>query len=150
MVDGRPMVKIGTGTILENSGTLITGSLSVSSAISHEICESKKDPYCSFYSTWSSPEKKVSLEVCDPVEGDFYNISVSDGSLIAVSNFVGVRWFDANGEGPYDFMGKISAPLTMSPGGYLAFDDGTQIYGDLMPEWKRQQKRLFSRRTPWR
>jgi hypothetical protein len=152
--NGRPMLKLGWVTIQQNGGTLMTGANSLSSAMSHEICETCADPYCSFYSIWpADPTKMVCLECCDPVEGDSYDIPVDTGEKIAVSNFAGSRWFDQPDPGqapigPWDFMGTLSAPFTMSPGGYLAFNDGTQIYGDLMPQWKRDQKALYCRRKP--
>jgi hypothetical protein len=150
VVLGRPTLKLGWETIKANGGSLTTGGASLSSAMSHEICETIADPYCSWYGDWpADPKKKVCLEVCDPVEGDSYEITTTNGTAISVSNFVGPRWFDtdAGAPGPFDYMSKLAAPLTMSPGGYLAFDDGTQVYGDAVPQHARDRKAKYSRRA---
>jgi hypothetical protein len=135
---GRPVLKIGVRTTLENGGSLDD----VSVAISHEVLETIGDAYCSFYALWTDGIRFVSLEVCDPCEGDTY---VKDG--VTLSNFVGPRWFDADGKGPYDFMRKLTEPFTLSPGGYVAFADGSQEFGEHMPEEKKQHRKLYGRRA---
>ena len=56
------------------------------------------------------------LELGDPVEGDTY---VVDGEQ--VSNFVYPAWFDpkAKSTEKFDYLGKLKAPFTMTPGGYM-------------------------------
>jgi hypothetical protein len=137
---GRPVLRLGVQTILDNGGSLVDSGNSVSAACSHEVLETIGNPYVCWWSDFDGT-KKVALEMCDPVEADFYLI---DG--IAVSNFVGPRWFDAEDAiGPFDFMRRISAPLTMSSGGYLAFDDGSQVFDEHMPEARREQKRKYGK-----
>lgn len=125
---GRPMLRLGWETIKANGGTLIKGGGSMSSAMSHEVLETIGDPYVGWWSDFDGT-REIALEVCDPVQGDSYEI---DG--IAVSNFVGPRYF-SQGPGPYDYMGSLTAPLTLSPGGYIVLrEDGpagkqTQQFG---------------------
>jgi hypothetical protein len=138
---GRPVLKIGVRTTLENGGSLED----VSVAISHEVLETIGDAYCSFYALWSDGSRFVSLEICDPVEGDTYS---KDG--VELSNFVGPRWFDQGGAGPYDYMRKLHAPFTLSAGGYVAFADGSQEYGERMSESKKAHKKLRGRRVATR
>ena len=60
-----------------------------------------------------------SLEVCDPVECDTYDIGD-----ISVCNFVLPTWFLT---GPHpddvlvDFLGRLAEPFTLSPGGYASY-----------------------------
>lgn len=62
----------------------------------------------------------VSYEVCDPVENDTYPI---DG--VPMSNFVLPAWFQSAGTpgvvGPFDYLKKLTAPLTLTPGGYISY-----------------------------
>lgn len=94
-------------------------ALSLSSVVSHEILETLIDPTCA---DWSQRGDGVLIaaEVCDPVEGDSYGIPLDSlGVVCMVSNFVTPKWFDAQTTiGPFDHMGKLSAPFTMTPGGY--------------------------------
>lgn len=152
--NGRPRCEVGVSIILDNGGTLYTGSISVSAAASHEYVETKCDPYVAMYSDFSSDEE-VALEVADPVEGDSYPINVG-GKDVFVSNFVGARWFSNPGipnKGPFDRMRRLSAPLTMSPGGYLVLRKGgpagtyRQVFGEAMPDFMRAHKEKHNRRA---
>jgi hypothetical protein len=106
--------------------------------ISHEVLEILGDPYITWWAD-GNDGRQYALEVCDPVEGDAY---VIDG--VSVSNFVGPRYFSA-GPGPYDWMRKLSAPFSMSPGGYLIVrspgGEPSQIFGAEFPAWRRPLKR---------
>lgn len=116
----------------------LTAGVSLSSVISHEVCEAVVDPYANL---WADANHGVSyaFEACDPVESDAYMI---DG--VEVSNFVTRAWFDPSAtNGPFDHMHKLDAPFTMSPGGYLIkMVDGniTQVFGETYPEWRRSMK----------
>jgi hypothetical protein len=56
-------------------------------------------------------------EPADAVESDEYTV---DG--VALSNFVLPGWYSGNG-GKYDFLGKLTSPLTITPGGYAQYFD---------------------------
>ncbi len=96
--------------------------------LSHELLEQLADPYCATcavvaFGPGSGRHGHVSnaaveYEVCDPVENDQYMI---DG--VPVSNFVLPAWFQpATGAvGPYDYLQKLHAPLTMTAGGYIGY-----------------------------
>lgn len=105
--------------VLDNGGDLYSNpALSLSSVISHEVLETLIDPTVSDWSQ-RADGTLVASEVSDPVEGDAYAIEVL-GKPIMVSNFVLPAWFDAQTtQGPFDKMGKLTAPFTMTPGGYL-------------------------------
>lgn len=61
---------------------------------------------------------------CDAVEGDQYMKTVTlpvtgETKDIPVSNFVLPSWYDETGRYPFDKMGLLQAPFTMTSGGYL-------------------------------
>lgn len=55
-------------------------------------------------------------EPCDAVEQDEYTV---DG--YSLSNFVLPGWY--SGQGKFDFLGKLSVPLSVNPGGYAQWFD---------------------------
>ncbi len=130
--------------ILENGGSLIEGANSLSATLSHEAIEAAVDPYVNAF-VFKTETTIEPLEACDRVEGDSYQIDD-----VSVSNFLGPRAF-RDGPGPYDWLRKLSAPWDLSPGGYcertnIKTGRTSTVWGDLMPEWKRElklQKRAF-------
>lgn len=147
---GRLIGEIGVRTILDNGGSLIgdgqphsVASLySVSSVLSHEILETLADPNVN---QWiQRPDGVlVALEVGDPVEGDSYTIDAL-GVPVLVSNFILPAWGDPDSKGPFDFLGQLSQPFAMSPGGYMVVMDGgevSQVYGERHPEWRKASRR---------
>lgn len=94
---------------------------------SHEGCEMLIDPSCA---RWREmPDGfEVALEVSDPVQGDAYPVNVTLAGLdvtrtVLLSNYVLPSWFDPNGKAPFDRMGRLTEPLSMSPGGYMIVRD---------------------------
>jgi len=133
---GRAWGRAFMGPIMVNGGTLKDGAASLSVTLSHEALEVAADPYACFWSD-ATESRQVALEVCDPVEGDAYEI---DG--VSVSNFVTPRWF-RGGPGPYDWMQKLEGPFAMTPGGYMiqrSSGDTGYIWGEQFPGWKRAMK----------
>lgn len=82
--------------------------------LSHEVLELTGD-YAA--NRWAdAPDgTDYAQELCDAVEGDSYDI---DG--VPVSNFVYQAFFDERAQPgeKLDYLGKLSAPFTMTPGGY--------------------------------
>lgn len=128
------------------------------SVISHELCELLVDPrvqLCASKQTRTSIEF-VALETCDAVENDSYSINGEQ-----VSNFVLPPYFDAKEKSgvKYDFLGLITAPFEIRPGGYLSvFIPGRgwtqQTHGDVEtveargPVGSRREKREHGARIP--
>ncbi len=109
--DGIPVIKVFTF----EGGLALKGGEAVSVTFSHEGAELSGDAPANLWA--DSPDgSDVALELCDPVEGDTYEI---DG--VSVSNFVYPAYFDPNAQKgeKFDFMGKLTAPFTMTPGGYM-------------------------------
>lgn len=147
---GDPYIRVFTEPILTNGGTPLTGSLSISACASHEGCEEAVDPSCS--ATATAPDGKVwALEDCDPVENDSYDVTLPDGTRVAVSDFVTPAFFGqqtASGQSAdqYDYMSVLKAPFTLAPGGY-AIVDNQQVFGETYPEWRKDTKKSEAART---
>lgn len=144
--------------ILTNGGTVLAfdpanpGQYSVSATLSHECLEALNDPYINKYhdngnTSWCG-------ELCDPVEQIGYGIMVN-GTNVAVSDFVFPSFFNqyatATYNMPFNYLKTLKAPFTILPGGYaiqrdIATGNTTQVFGEAMPEWRRDMKKTaFSR-----
>lgn len=109
--DGRPYLRVFVHPILMHGGELLTGSLSVSGVMSHEICEWFVNR---FLNIWvDGPDGQYAMEICDPVAEDSYEI---DG--VSVSNFVYQPFFDPQAPltSQFDHLRKVKAPFTARPG----------------------------------
>lgn len=72
--------------------------------------------------------RDIALEACDPVQADTYAQRATVGELARdmwLSNYVTPRYFDTAAAGGFDRMGKLDAPLSMSPGGYMIVREKT-------------------------
>jgi len=155
---------IFAGPVLQNGGVVLYDAtnpqnFSVSSVLSHEVCEMVGDRFAGFWS--DGPPIQLSdgktyteyaLELCDPVEGDSYAITVGT-QKVSVSNFVFPSWFNAqatNLNKPFDYLDKLTKPFSMTPGGYLIVrQSGTynQVFGDkVRPEKQLAVKAEWYRR----
>ena len=109
--------------------TCIDDGTSWSSCASHELMEQLLDPLANTVVTVSlsaafgadaGKAGVVAYEVADPVESDGYSING-----IEMSNFVLPAWFvdnyDKNEVKKFDFLGKLTASLSMTKGGYMSY-----------------------------
>lgn len=84
---------------------------------SHEILEMLADPYVYLL---AGPDVKTGVfycyEVCDPVQGETYEIAD-----VLVSNFVTPAWFGTMPAyaGKYDYLGTCKRVCELRPGGYM-------------------------------
>jgi hypothetical protein len=104
---------------------VLNQSRDTSITISHECLEEMIDPTCDQWRDMGDG-RSTALEVCDAVEGDSYTITVEilgEVRKIFVSNYLRPAWFDPDGAGDLDRMGKLTAPFTMTPGGYMIVRD---------------------------
>lgn len=131
---------VGVGTILDNGGSKFDGPLSVSSVLSHEVCETIINPQTSGWAD-SGQGWLVALETCDPVQGDSYKI---DG--VSVSDFVTPDFFSpvvTRGD-RFDWMGVLKSPFEIAKGGYVLNYEAGNIntyYGAVPPpEWMMKMK----------
>lgn len=106
---------------------------------SHECCEESADPDCDLWVPMGNGDE-IAREVCDPVEGDSYPQTAEIGGdtrQIPVSNFVLPSYFDPAGKPPFDRMGKLSKPFSMSPGGYQIIRDASGGINDVFAQRRR-------------
>ena len=117
-----------------------------STTLSHEILELLGDPTAVLTVTGPAPKGRGSvhydLEVCDPTQGDSYDV---DG--ITVSNFVGRSYFGlVGGSGHTNFLGLALKPFGVRPRGYLQYEDKTgahQIMGEKITETQIAARQLM-------
>lgn len=95
--------------------------------LSHECLEELCDPTAD---KWvKMPDgRDVALEVGDPVEGDSYEFQATvarETRPIRLSNYALPAWFGAAPNGPFDRLQLLTAPFTMTAGGYMVVRDAT-------------------------
>jgi hypothetical protein len=92
------------------------------STLSHELLEMIADPDANLYSAGKfrlNGKNRIgffALEVCDPVQENYYKISG-----VRVQDFVRPEWFEQDhkkGAMRMDHMGVVDAPFTLAEGGY--------------------------------
>lgn len=86
----------------------------LSGVLSHEILEMIVDPFERRINVGQN--RSAIIEVGDPINEHTYRI---DG--LGVSNFVFPSWYDPKGKKPFDKLGILSKPLTISEQGYWSF-----------------------------
>jgi hypothetical protein len=144
--------------VLSNGGTVLVynpsnpSQYTVSATMSHELMEMFGDRFAGTFSYGpqnSSGSNLYCNELCDPVEDNSYAIAV-DGYQVAVSNFVFPSFFNPQAtlklNAPFDYMNKLTAPFTMTAGGYMitaTLDNEGEvtahhIFGEKVPEWKKK------------
>lgn len=155
---------IFAGPVLNDGGVaLYDGSnpqrVSVSSVLSHEVCEMVGDWFASYWADGPAIQasdgqvyNQYALELCDPVEGNSYPVVVN-GCEVSVSNFVYPNWFNKQAtakDAPFDYLHKLTAPFTMTPGGYMILRRGDtyqQVFGEkVSPEIQLHIKSEWYRR----
>jgi len=112
--EGKAYSRVFVKPILIHGGELLTTSLSVSSVMSHEICEWFVNRSLDLWV--DGPQGEYALEICDPVSEDAYEI---DG--VSVSNFVYRLFFDGRAPAAcqFDHLRRVRGPFTPSAGGYM-------------------------------
>lgn len=110
---GKPVMKV---FVVDSQ----SANVPLSSVASHEMLETLANAFIQSVCLQDNGDGTGTIfaqEVCDPVENDLYRIFSAP-----VSDFITPWWF---GEplppgAKYDFLGKLSAPFTLSAGGYLS------------------------------
>jgi hypothetical protein len=140
--------------VLANGGNALTNQLSVCSVLSHEVIETIGDPACDGWHQ-RADGTLAARELCDPVEGDSYEVTVTSeiGTVITgtVSDFVLPAWFDPDAApGATDYMGLLTAPFGVRPTGYVITMAGTTVseaWGEEYPRWRIVTKESPAART---
>jgi hypothetical protein len=104
---------------------------------SHEGLETRGDVPCDVWIPSGVDGVRLAAESADGVEDTSYPIVVDDVEgqaprSIRVSNFVLPAWFVLGSPGPWDYLGVLSGPQTLTEGGYVIKDDNgsvTNVFG---------------------
>lgn len=117
---GKVWARVFVNSIKKAGGSLLQGPLSVSAILSHEVVEAYCDPNVNLWAV-RADGALVAYEIVDPVEDDFYDITISDGTKVSVSNFVLPSWFNYQAplDDRFDYMRKVGKPFAMTKGGYM-------------------------------
>ena len=121
--------------------------------LSHETLELLADPTAALTVSGPAPKGHGSvyydLEVCDPTQGDSYEV---EG--VAVSNFVGKHYFGiVGGSGQTNFLGLALKPFGVRPRGYFQYEDKSgahQVTGDKVTDKQleaRKRMKMARRNT---
>jgi len=114
--------------------------------LSHEVLEMLGDPTCNLVMPYPGG-KLVAYEACDAVEADHYGYVING---VLVSDFQLQAWFTGHGT-KYDFMGHLSKPLTLLPGGYISVHDSNgwhQVFAAETNGSARSARAYLSKRRP--
>lgn len=151
--------------VLQNGGTVMVfnpanpDQYTVSATLSHEVCEMIGDRFANGFAVGPqiSQGNMYCQELCDPVEGDSYGITVGSTD-VSVSNFVFPSWFNpeaTSANSPFDYLKKLTAPFSMDAGGYMIVatisNEGQvtsrHVFDAKVPEWRKDYvKSEFYRR----
>jgi hypothetical protein len=143
--DGKPYARAFVRPITNHGGEMLTGNGSVSSVISHEVCEWFVDRFLNLWA--DGPDGEYAVEICDPVENDTYEI---DG--VSVSNFVTKRFYDpqAPAGNQFDYLNKLTKPFSTTEGGFLQLRKAgviQRVFGQYYPDWKRNMRQFAAARS---
>jgi hypothetical protein len=142
--------------VLSNGGDVLAAGLSVCSVLSHEAIETLGDSACDRWAQ-RADGTLIAMELCDPVEGDSYRVTVTSGLAAGesitgtVSDFVLPSWFDPDAApGATDHLGLVTAPFQVRATGYVITQSGGTVsmsWGDEYPEWRKATKQQETSRT---
>lgn len=89
----------------------------VSTAISHELCETMGDAACDLWAD-DGAGHEWARELCDAVESNSYAVDLEDGQPpIMVSDWLLPAFFAPGGVAPFSFMATMPSPTGNAPAG---------------------------------
>jgi hypothetical protein len=161
-LDNRTIGFVFAGTILQHGGSVLksrSGEYTVAAVLSHEVLEMVVDPNVNMWADGPTIEYgwQYCYECCDPVESDFYNVTVrmsrqvglpAQQVSVSVSDFVLPAWFDSQAPNGVrcDFMRLLTTPFHLRPYGYMIVRDPAAgdvwfVFGAKRPlEWRIHAK----------
>jgi len=95
---------------------LTSGAFSLSVVVSHEVLETLGDPGANQWAD-NGQGTEYAREMCDAVEAYCYDVKISGGSTVSVSDFVLPSFFDPEGEAPFSYLDKPPSPFTTAEAG---------------------------------
>jgi hypothetical protein len=85
--------------------------------VCHEIAEMLSDSNIATYSAPDPQGRQWLVEICDHVFGTYLVHSIEQ-TVCVFPNITTPAFYDAKGKAPYDLLGVVSSPFTMTPKGY--------------------------------
>lgn len=131
---GRPYSKIAVNPSLTHGSDWLTGPYSVVATVGHEALETVGDPIINIWRDMNA-QQETAQEMCDAVEATGYHHNGMD-----LTNFLLPSWFNPWGKAPYDYLGQLDAPFTMTPGGYIIVREAGEVSQQTasMPAWRNE------------
>ncbi len=153
------IIKQGNGVVLFDPSN--PQNMTVSSVLSHEVCELAGDRFANF---WADDGKGNlwALETADGVQDQSYVINVPNSfaasilhqvmkttiasTPVSMSNFVFPSYFNSQADNtnkPFDYLKQLTAPFTISKGGYsILMKEGkvSQKFGKQISPWVKKMK----------
>lgn len=139
-----PESKIFVETCLDVGYSINGGPNSISVVMDHEFKEMAFDPTANAWLPMGNGSQ-VAAEVCDPVEEQAEPF-ILRGNKVWCSDFIYKSYFSTDPEvvGPFNWLGGVTKPFQILPGGYLIEMDSsgnvTQQFGDRFPDYKKSWK----------
>lgn len=137
-----PESKIFVETCLGVGYSINGGPNSVAVVMDHEFKEMAFDPTANDWYPMGGGYS-IAAEVCDPVE-EQADAFVLRGQKVWCSDFVYLSYFKGAAVGPYNWLGGVTKPFQILPGGYIIKEDAqgnvSQVFGDRFPEYKKSWK----------
>lgn len=134
---------------------LASGDPLDATTLSHEALELRGDPRCDLWLPMPDG-RQIAREMCDPCEGDRYDVEVTIGSetrKIWVSDFVLPSFWVPGAPGPYTFLDTVDEPfgLSRNGGGYRLIKDKSgnvsSDFGRHAPDHARMAKKIADPRS---
>jgi len=153
LYNGTPTVKVFAKTILTAGGAILYENTrtktTVSQSVCHEVLEALIDPECRNWTMNPSTGTLYACEVADAVDGNVKVVRLPDGTRVTVSDWILPAWYDVqNTVGPYNSLDTLSAPFTLSPGGYAMTTSGGSVnylYGSSVSDVTKEYLQLSVR-----
>jgi hypothetical protein len=145
----HPLVLLAKGTC----NGILSGSESVSAAMSHELCETAVDRACNVWAD-DGHGSEWAQEACDATESNSYTITTGAGLAVTVSNFLLRSFFAPGAPAPWSYLGSLGSepipgPFTCASGGYqmkrAAPGTETQVNGTMRASRAAKAKHWSSR-----
>ena len=141
---GLPMGKVFAKTVLQYGKQ-------VSASISHEGIEMLVDPYLNQYYYAAAQGRLYSKEVSDPLQANAWGYQINGCPLLC--DFVLPPFYAPapTAGAKYSITGKITAPMTVAPGGYLPYYDlkthtWSSVMGETIVKGKGAKREQFQAR----
>lgn len=152
VINDSPYGKVFVNPILSNGGATLLGknpnAPTVAQTLSHEVFEMLIDLYCNMWWHNLNGRYLVAGEVSDPVQANIVRLQVGT-TTVGYGDWILPRWTDSQATtGPFNHLNTLTAPFTMSKGGYLikmTAGSVNNVFGEAMPGWVQDIKKESSR-----